>query len=161
MLEEGTCARRNDRPRHRGETELQTTESTNSACDLDPRFAEHVRMIAELERNEKLFPKKCMTCTTVFPGLSSYIRDTVPKEHVLEDCKRVMRKPYTMMYRHCGCGNTLILTLTEDILPDLDSMWEMLNRVAAEDDKPLREVVRTFCGQLDRYILSHSIDDRT
>jgi len=72
---------------------------------------------------------------------------------VFEDCKEVMGKPFTMVYRHCPCGNTLVLTLTEENFPSLDRMWAMLHAEATKSGIPLEALVKEFSRQCDRYIL--------
>lgn len=113
-------------------------------------------MLAEMDATTgegKLFPKKCRVCNKEFHRFSEYLCATTPKGHVFEDCKEVMGKPFTMMYRHCPCGNTLVLSLTEQTFPKLDLMWSMLRDEATASKRPLQEVVKEFSSQCDRYIL--------
>lgn len=72
---------------------------------------------------------------------------------MFEDCKEVMGKPFTMVYRHCPCGNTLVLTLTDTNFPSLDRMWSMLHDEATNSGVPLEALVREFARQCDRYIV--------
>jgi hypothetical protein len=85
---------------------------------------------------------------------SFFPRNAECVEGHLGACREVMGRPFTMMYRHCPCGNTLILTFTEEILPALDEFWGMLRREAERAGLPLRQVVGEFSGQCDRYIIS-------
>lgn len=118
------------------------------------RFLEFIRLFARLDRNEKLFPKECRTCGRKFTSLSHYLTLTTAKGHQLEDCQEVMGRPFTMMYRHCACGNTLILTFTQEILPMLEEFWAMLQREAELTGAPFKEVVTNFSRQLDHYIIT-------
>jgi hypothetical protein len=61
-----------------------------------------------------------------------------------------------MLYRHCTCGNTLVLSLTEKIFPELNAFWEMLQKEASESGRSLKEVVADFARQLDSYVLSRN-----
>ena len=128
--------------------------------DLDfphnSRFVEFFRLLAEIDGTEgegQVFPKKCRVCEQVFQRFPEYLRSTTPKGHVFEDCKDVMGIPFTMMYRHCPCGNTLVLSLTEQIFPALDLMWSMLHDEATASGLPLQHVVKEFARQCEQYIL--------
>ncbi len=76
---------------------------------------------------------------------------------MFEDCKEVMGMPFTMVYRHCPCGNTLVLTLTDKNFPPLDRLWSMLHDEATNSGLPLDSVIREFSSQCDRYV--HHQDD--
>jgi hypothetical protein len=125
-------------------------------CGYNPRFVEFFGLLAKIgavDHVEKLFPKMCRVCAQEFQGFSEYLCATTPKGHVFEDCKEVMGKPFTMVYRHCPCGNTLVLTLTEENFPSLDRMWAMLHAEATKSGIPLEALVKEFSRQCDRYIL--------
>lgn len=126
---------------------------------LDPRLAKFCKAFSKLNNCGTLFPKKCRTCSQIFKDISQYVEKTVPKAHVFEDCSDVMGKPYTMMYRHCSCGNTLVTTLTEDTFSELDELWATLRKVAKDSGRPLNKVVEEFCGQCDKYLTSCHIED--
>lgn len=125
--------------------------STNT---YNPRFLKFIELLGLINRHEKLFPKGCRTCGTVFSSLSEYIVSTIPKGQSLDDCEAVMDQPWTMMYRHCSCGNTLVLTFTEETFPMIGELWAMLRREAEGRDKPLKEVVLDFVTQWERYVMS-------
>jgi len=127
----------------------------------DEHFPEFIRLFAGLDRNEKLFPKECRTCGRKFTSLGHYLTLTTAKGHQLEDCKEVMGRPFTMMYRHCACGNTLILTFTQEILPALDEFWAMLQKQAELSGVPFKEVVTDFSRQLDHYIIARYCSSKT
>jgi hypothetical protein len=122
------------------------------------RFLEYLKLLTSLEENNKLFPKECRVCGRSYGRLSSYVRHTFPKAHVMEDCADTMKKPFTMMYRHCSCGNTLVMSLTEDIFPELDDLWAMLRSEAEATNKPLKTVVEQFVDQWDHYVITRSQD---
>lgn len=122
--------------------------------EYKPEYRKFIRLFRGIETNEKLFPKECKTCGKTFRTYSHFIAETIPKGHVLEDCKDVMKTPFTMMYRHCMCGNTLVLTLTEETSPWIDDFWEMLNEEAERTGKPIRTVVAEFTEQCDEIIVS-------
>jgi hypothetical protein len=65
-----------------------------------------------------------------------------------------MLSPFTMMYRHCMCGNTLVLTLTDETSPWIDDFWEMLKEEAERTGKTIRTVVAEFSKQCDDIIVS-------
>ena len=122
--------------------------------EYNPAYGKFIRLFKEIEKNERLFPKECKTCGKMFGTYSQFIDETVPKGHVMEDCADVMKTPFTMMYRHCMCGNTLVLTLTEETASWLDELWEMLNEEAERTGKPIRTVVAEFTAQCDEIIVS-------
>ena len=133
--------------------------SSHRETDLEcnPKYRKFIRLFQEIDKHEKLFPKACNTCGRSFRTYSQYISETVPKGHVLEDCKEVMSTPFTMIYRHCMCGNTLVLTLTEETSPWLDELWEVLNEEAERTGAPIRTVTAEFAGQCDKIIVSESL----
>jgi hypothetical protein len=63
-----------------------------------------------------------------------------------------MGKPFTMMYRHCSCGNTLVTTLTDEIFEELEELWKTLRQIAKESGRPLNNVVNDFCKECDEYL---------
>jgi hypothetical protein len=129
------------------------TEQTEERYDT--RFLEFIKLLVLIDKNEQLFPKQCRTCGTFFDSLSDYLCATVPKAHSWQDCEEVMGKPFTMMYRHCTCGNTLVLTLTEATFPRLPELWSMLRDEAEKSGRPLDEVVKEFSEQCDNYMFTH------
>ncbi|MEJ2717167.1 MAG: hypothetical protein P8182_08520 [Deltaproteobacteria bacterium] len=124
-------------------------------AQYNKRFLKFIRMFASIETNPKLFPRECRTCGRKFTSLSKYLRNTLVKGHGLEDCSDVMDGPFTMMYRHCSCGNTLVLSLTAETLPMLDGFWGMLKEEAQKTGKPFLTVVREFSDQCDNFIISN------
>ncbi len=124
--------------------------------EYDERFLEFIKLLAAIERNHGLFPKDCRTCGRKFVSFSEYFWATTCKGHGLEDCSDVMLRPFTMIYRHCPCGNTLVVTLTRETFPMLDNLWAMLQRVAAERQEPLQTVVSQFVEKCSDYILARN-----
>jgi hypothetical protein len=121
--------------------------------EYEERFLEFIKLLAAIGKDEKLFPKDCRTCGTKYDSFPQYLCATTPKGHTLEDGSDVMHRPFTMVYRHCPCGNTLVLTLTQETFPVLDQMWAMLKHVAEERDQTLQEVVSRFVEECADYIL--------
>ncbi|MFC1834804.1 hypothetical protein ACFL2Q_08735 [Thermodesulfobacteriota bacterium] len=133
-------------------------DEDNIIC-YDEQLLEFMQEFLCEEVDRCIFPKTCRACSTVFKNICEYIQFTIPKAHVLEDCEEVMGKPYTMIYRHCTCGNTLVMSLTAEIYPMLRELWIELRKRAEESGKPLKEVVSEFREQCDHYILSHPRED--
>jgi hypothetical protein len=125
---------------------------TEVSSDYDAVFFELLRFIAAIEEDPKLFPKVCRVCGMEFGSFAGYLGLTKPKGHVLEDCAEVMNRPYTMVYRHCTCGNTLVLTLTQQNMPMLETFWAILRKEAENSGKELRTVILDFIERLDLYI---------
>ncbi len=119
----------------------------------DKRFLEFIRLLAEIGKDDKLFPKDCRTCGTQYHSFPQYLCGTTPKGHSFEDGSEVMHRPFTMIYRHCPCGNTLVLTLTRETFPLLDEMWAMLKQVAQDRGQSLQQVVSQFVEECVDYIL--------
>ena len=92
------------------------------------------------------FPKTCSLCGRKYPNLPDYIRSTHAKAHSMEDYRGAMRKPFTMIYRHCACGNTLALALTGPDCSFLDQFWEAMSLEAELTGKSVREVVSDFAS---------------
>jgi hypothetical protein len=115
-------------------------------------FLAYMRLFSELGKSQKLFPKQCAACKRKFDSLSDYIGSTAPRRHTMEDCRSVMGRPFTMIYRQCGCGNTLVVNITEEIADFLDSFWEMLALTAHNLNMPLIEVVADFVSQWELYV---------
>ncbi|MBM3298821.1 MAG: hypothetical protein FJY85_02560 [Deltaproteobacteria bacterium] len=119
----------------------------------NPRFGRFLKLFLTINTHEKLFPKECRTCGRKFTSLTNYLWSTVAKGHCLEDAEPVMRRPYTMSYRHCACGNTLILTLTEEIYPSLRDLWTVLRQEAERTGRPLNDVVSEFADQWQLFMV--------
>jgi hypothetical protein len=132
---------------------IGSTEQTEER--YNERFLEFVKLLVLIDKNEQLFPKQCRTCGTSFDSLSDYLCATVPKAHSWQDCEEVMGKPFTMMYRHCTCGNTLVLTLTEATFSRLHELWSMLREEAEKNGRSLNEVAQEFSEQCDNYMFTH------
>ena len=120
---------------------------------VNPGFLEFIKKFADLHDDERLFPKQCRSCGQEFFSFEEFLCHTIPKKHVLEDYSRVMKRPHTMVYRHCPCGNTLVLTLNEDIFPSLNEFWKMLGNLSEERGVPLAQVVGEFVSMCDCHLL--------
>lgn len=125
----------------------------------NPVFLEFFTALAAIDNHGKLFPKQCRTCGRTFRSLARYLQGTVAKAHSLEDCEETMGKPYTMTYRHCSCGNTLVLTFTEETYPLLRELWQALRAEADGSDRPLTDVLKSFSNQWESYMLAHCPTD--
>jgi hypothetical protein len=121
----------------------------------NPRFLEFLELFVSADTHEKLFPKDCRTCGKTFQSLSHYLDSTVGKGHTLDDAEEVMGMPYTMTYRHCTCGNTLVLTFTAETYPMLGRLWTMLRAEAKVSKRPLNDVISEFVEQWERYMTTH------
>lgn len=113
-----------------------------------------IRAFAAINTDPKLFPKECRTCNRVFRTFAEYLRETIPKGHVLEDCSDVMSRTYTMVYRHCPCGNTLVLSVTGEVMPELDDFWAAVKDESEQTGKTVREIVMAFTEACDDFIIN-------
>ncbi|MDQ7784037.1 MAG: hypothetical protein RDU20_14230 [Desulfomonilaceae bacterium] len=123
---------------------------------FNPRFLKFIELFVPIDTHEKLFPKECRTCGRTYGSLSEYLLRTVAKGHTLDNAEEVMGEPFTMTYRHCACGNTLVLTFTAETYPVLGELWSMLGEEARSAGKPLNEAVMDFVDQWERYMLAHA-----
>lgn len=119
-------------------------------CDS---LVDFVSQFAAIDADDKLFPKTCRTCGRSYCNFAEYVAATSPKGHCLEDCQEVMGQPFTMMYRHCKCGNTLVISLTSETFPRLDEFWAMLRKQADTLGIPLREIVKSFATRCEEHIV--------
>jgi hypothetical protein len=100
------------------------------------------------------FPKKCSLCGRKYSSLADYIRYTHTKGHSMENYRSAMGKPFTMIYRHCACGNTLALGLTGADCLFLDDFWEAISSEAHLSGRSVREVVSDFISQWESCVIS-------
>jgi len=115
---------------------------------------EFIKLFGLIDANPKLFPKGCRACGKIYASLSEYIILTLPKGQSLDDGEQVMGRQWTMMYRHCTCGNTLVVTFTDETFPMIGKLWSMLRTEAQERGTPLKEVVLDFVKQWEKYAMS-------
>lgn len=120
---------------------------------LNGDLTRFIELFAHIGMHEKLFPKYCKTCGRKYASFLDYVLDTVAKTHCLEDCSDVMGRPYTMMYRHCGCGNTLVLSITDEVLPALDEFWEAIARHAETSGRSPKSIVLDFSRHCETHFL--------
>jgi len=64
-----------------------------------------------------------------------------------------MKTSYTMVYRHCSCGNTLVIVLTEQIFPALNDFWSIVRDLSEQEGIPVNMLVEKFAQELERYLL--------
>ncbi len=117
------------------------------------KFLKYIKEFAKIGANAKLFPKVCRTCGREYLSFPEYIHNTIPTAHCLEPYHDTQDAMRTLQYRNCLCGSTLVITLTEDTFPMLDSFWEMLGLESKHSGRPLREVVGEFREQCNRYVI--------
>lgn len=135
---------------------MKTSPPSQQTIDIqyNEHFLEYMKVLAETETIASLFPRECRVCRTTFADLSEYCCATIQRAHCFEDCRRLSSEPFMMLYRHCTCGNTLVVTITEKVFPELNAFWEMLQHEAEESNRSLKEVVADFARQFDSYLLS-------
>ncbi len=118
-------------------------EPTVNASHLDA-FHTLRRILEEIEVGEHLFPRPCRNCQRTFHSFSEYLLDTVPIGNTFKDYTADMGKPYAMVYRHCICANTLVMTLTADTFPSLERFVAALRKEAARCGREPGEVAGEF-----------------
>ncbi len=118
------------------------------------RFLEFIKRFADIHDDERLFPKHCRSCGQEYISFEEYLCHTIAKKHVLQDYSSVMKRPYTMVYRHCPCGNTLVVALTLEVFPDLEALWSMFRDEADTRGLPLDQVVGEFSALCDKHLLA-------
>lgn len=135
----------------------------NSVSDYNERFLQFLKLFSDIDTDENLFPRECRVCGTRFRNVGEYCQSTNPKGHCFEDCRNLSKsKPFMMLYRHCKCGNTLVLTITEQAFPHLNAFWQMLHDEASDSERLIKEVIAEFADQFDRFVLdfNKSCDER-
>lgn len=137
--------------------EIMTGCGSRKCPAYNDKFLEFIKLFDAIGKDERLFPKKCSTCGRVYESFSEYLWATMPRGHALEDVTNVMHSPFTMQYRNCSCGSTLVLSLTEEIYPELERFWKMLKDEAEETGKPLKQVVSEFREQCSRYVVERML----
>lgn len=123
----------------------------------NPNFLKYVKLLAQLNKSGKIPPKECRACGKIYCGLDQYIWDTEAKAQTMEDAGGVMSKAFTMLYRNCSCGNTLILTLTGEIFSEISEFWGMIRTEAQIGESPLRDVVLIFMHDWEDHIDRHHV----
>ena len=118
----------------------------------DQVFSSFVQQFSIMNNSRNIFPKKCRTCGKEYGSLYQYLCDTEAKAQSMEDAGEIMGKSSTMIYRNCSCGNTLVVTVTDQILPTISNFWRELRQMAEIQGKPLKEVVALFVEEWERQI---------
>lgn len=126
----------------------------------NPIFFKYIKLLAQLNKSGKIPPKECRACGKIYCDLDQYIWDTEAKAQTMEDAGGVMSKAFTMLYRNCSCGNTLVLTLTGEIFPEISDFWNMIRTEAHNRQSPLREVVLIFMHDWEDYIDRHHVGSK-
>ncbi len=118
----------------------------------NPKFLPYIKLLEKLNNSKIIPPKECRACGKVYCDLDQYIRDTEAKSQTMEDAGGVMNKAFTMLYRNCSCGNTLILTLTGETFPEITDFWTMIRDEAEATQTPYKQVVLSFMNDWEEYI---------
>lgn len=126
----------------------------------NPNFLKYIKLLAQLNKSGKIPPKECRACGKIYCDLDQYIWDTEAKAQTMEDAGGVMSKAFTMLYRNCSCGNTLVLTLTGEIFPEISDFWGMIRTEAQTRERPLRDVVLIFMHDWEDYIDRHHVGSK-
>lgn len=124
------------------------------------QFLDFIKIFAAIGSDKNLFPKQCCTCGQEYRNFPEYLHGTAPVGHGLEDCTDVMQVPYTLQYRNCACGSTLVLALTDDTFPILERFWQTLKQASEESGRPLRHVVAEFREQCNRYVIGQHLSEK-
>jgi len=124
--------------------------ASNKPCDLI--FDYFIQQLSLINNHKNLFPKKCRTCGKDYENLYHYICDTEAKAQSIEDAGEIMGKSFTMIYRNCSCGNTLVITITDEIMPEIKLVWKTLRNQAEISGKPLKEIVASFLEEWENEI---------
>jgi len=117
-------------------------------------FLKFIRLFMDAGAAEKRFPRTCTLCGRKYHNLAHYISSTHARGHSMEDYRGAMGKPFTMIHRHCACGNTLALAFTGEDCLFLDQFWETISLEAERSAKSVREVVSDFVSQWELYVMS-------
>lgn len=121
--------------------------------DLEnPKFLKFIELLANLNHSDKIPSKHCRACGKMYADLHEYIWDTEAKGQTMEDVGGVMDKAYTMLYRNCSCGNTLVLTLTGDNFPELSEFWDMIKQESKDRQLPVKTIVSAFMADWEHFI---------
>lgn len=121
----------------------------------NPKFSKFIKLLAQLNKSNRIPSKECRACGKVYCDLDQYIWDTEAKAQTMEDAGGIMNKAFTMLYRNCSCGNTLVLTLTGEIFPEISSFWAMIRNEAETAHMEPKEVVLRFMHDWENYIDRH------
>ncbi|MFH0959633.1 MAG: hypothetical protein V1897_13115 [Pseudomonadota bacterium] len=107
-------------------------------------FEAFIEEFCSVNSHEGVFPKKCRTCGKEYTNLHHYISDTEGKAQTMEDAREIMGRHFTMVYRNCSCGNTLVVTITDEIMPKIAEFWEALRMEAEISGHSLKKIVTLF-----------------
>lgn len=129
------------------------SEASNKPCALI--FDYFIQKLSLINNHKNLFPKKCRTCGKDYENLYHYICDTEAKAQSIEDAGKIMGKSFTMIYRNCCCGNTLVITITDEIMPEIKLFWKTLRTRAENSGEPIKEIVASFLEEWENEIHGH------
>lgn len=132
------------------ETKLRVDEGTR-----DMVFRDFIQQFSSINNDKRLFPKRCRTCGKKYPSLYDYIHETESKGQSMEDAGETFGKPFTMIYRNCSCGNTLVISITDETLPSIDDFWEAMRHLTETYGQPVRDIVEAFMDEWERTIRGH------
>lgn len=132
------------------ETESRVPERTREMV-----FKDFIQQFSLINNDKDLFPKKCRTCGKKYESLYHYIYDTEAKAQSMEDAGEIMGKSFTMIYRNCSCGNTLVVSVTDEILPSIKDFWKAVRRLSYKSNMPVKEIVTSFIDEWESQIRNH------
>ncbi|MGC8657805.1 MAG: hypothetical protein ACP5U1_01910 [Desulfomonilaceae bacterium] len=132
------------------ETKLRVDHRTREMV-----FTDFIQRFSSINNHSRLFPKRCRTCGKKYPSLYDYIHETESKGQSMEDVTETFGRPFTMIYRNCSCGNTLVISITDEILTSIDVFWKDMRELAAASGQPLGETVESFMEEWERTIRHH------
>ncbi len=132
------------------ETEPRVPERTREMV-----FKDFIQQFSLINNDKDLFPKKCRTCGKKYESLYHYIYDTEAKAQSMEDAGEIMGKSFTMIYRNCSCGNTLVVSVTDEILPSIKDFWKAVRRLSYKSNMPVKEIVTSFIDEWESQIRNH------
>jgi len=132
------------------ETESRVAERTREMV-----FKDFIQQFSLINNDKDLFPKKCRTCGKKYESLYHYIYDTEAKAQSMEDAGEIMGKSFTMIYRNCSCGNTLVVSITDEILPSIKDFWKAVRHLAYKSNMPVKEIVTSFIDEWECQIRNH------
>jgi hypothetical protein len=131
---------------------VDETKSRDFERTRDQVFSAFFQKFSIINNSRNLFPKKCRTCGKKYESLYQYLCDTEAKGQSMEDVGEIMGKSSTMIYRNCSCGNTLVVTVTDQILPSIADFWRELRHLAKFNETPLNEIVASFVEEWENQI---------
>jgi hypothetical protein len=133
----------------------EETESWVSEKTREMVFKDFIQQFSLINNDKDLFPKKCRTCGKEYESLYHYIYDTEAKAQSMEDAGEIMGRSSTMIYRNCSCGNTLVVTVTDEIFTSIKDFWKAVRSMADKSNQPVKDVVKSFVDEWESQIQNY------